>query len=57
MKIERKAAFAPRTSALALDLASLQAPCVGCDGCTGLCDALIDALTLPDLLLGKGRKA
>ncbi|MDA0961340.1 MAG: hypothetical protein O2898_00235 [Proteobacteria bacterium] len=56
MKIDRLAAFAPRTRALASDLAQLQGPCVGCTGCDGLCRDLIDTLVLPDIVLKKGRK-
>ena len=55
MKIDRFAAFAPRTRALASDLAILQGPCVGCTDCEGLCRDLIDALVLPDAVLKKGK--
>lgn len=56
MSIDRLAGFAPRTRALASDLAVLQGPCVGCTDCEGLCRELIEALVLPDVVLGKGRK-
>lgn len=55
MKIDRLVAFAPRTQSLASDLAMLQGPCVGCDGCMGMCRELIDALVLPDVILKKDR--
>ncbi len=56
MKIDRLAAFAPRTRALATDLALLKGPCVGCPGCDGLCRELIDMLVLPEAVLKKGHK-
>ena len=55
MKIDRAAAFAPRTQALAEGISQLQGPCVGCVGCNGLCNALIEAILLPELILSKGR--
>ena len=55
MKIDRLVAFAPRTQSLASDFAMLQGPCVGCDGCMGMCRELIDALVLPDVILKKDR--
>lgn len=54
MDINRKAAFAPRTRALASELAMLQGPCVGCEGCEGMCKELIEAIVLPDAILKKG---
>lgn len=54
MTIERELAFAPKTKALAQKIAALREPCVGCKHCTGLCEALIEALTLPEVLLGRG---
>ncbi|SMY06913.1 hypothetical protein [Flavimaricola marinus] len=53
MMIDRKIGFAPRTTAAAKDIAQLQGPCVGCSDCRGLCAALIEALTLPDIILSK----
>jgi len=41
-----------------MDHLSLQiGPCIGCNDCTGLCSALIDALTLPDIILNKTAKS
>ncbi len=54
MMIDRKTGHAPRAEALAREIAGLREPCVGCPGCTGLCPALIEALVLPDLLVGRG---
>ena len=56
MQIRRDIAHAPRTRALGRTVASLQDGCVGCASCSGLCTALLEALTLPDLVL-KGREA
>ncbi|WIY26942.1 hypothetical protein [Parasedimentitalea psychrophila] len=56
MKIRRDRAATPRIEHLALQVSSLQGPCVGCQNCTGLCMALIDALTLPDIILNKAIK-
>jgi len=53
MIIERKIANAPRTEALARDVAGLLGPCIGCTGCRGVCAAMIDAMVLPDLILAK----
>ncbi len=57
MKIDREIAFAPRTRALGRDVAALNEPCIGCDDCQGICAALIEAMTLPDAVLRKGRAA
>ena len=51
MQIDRKIAHAPRSRALASDMATMPSACVGCDGCQGICQSLIDAMLLPDLLL------
>ncbi len=53
MNISRKKSGTGRSDALASELSTLQGPCVGCRECTGLCNALIDALVLPDLILSK----
>ena len=51
MIVDRKIATAPRTEALAHDVAGLADPCIGCEGCRGVCAAMIDAMVLPDLIL------
>jgi hypothetical protein len=55
MKISRHRAPTPRMEHLALQISSLQGPCVGCQNCTGLCKELIDALTLPDIILNRAK--
>jgi hypothetical protein len=51
MKIERKIADSPRTRAIAARVSGLSGPCVGCRECRGLCEALLDALILPEIVL------
>jgi heterodisulfide reductase subunit C len=53
MNINRNKAGTHLTEALASEINALQGPCVGCSKCTGLCNALIDALVLPDLILSR----
>ncbi len=50
----RQIGHAPRTARLARELARLQTPCIGCSECRGLCHALIEALVLPEVILGRG---
>lgn len=56
MQIRRDIAYAPRARALGHELARLEGDCVGCKNCTGICTALLEALTLPDFVL-KEREA
>lgn len=51
MQAHRKVAYAPRTKALALETSQMIGPCVGCVGCRGICQALLDAMTLPEIVL------
>lgn len=53
MQISRTKSTAPKVQALASEVSGLQGPCVGCTNCVGLCEALIDALVLPDLILSR----
>lgn len=55
MKIDRRAAFAPRTHALAGKISQLQEPCVGCSDCVGMCAALIETMLIPDVVLHRER--
>lgn len=55
MTISRDIGHAPRTHALAAELNGLNGPCIGCQDCRGMCQALIEALMLPDLILGTRR--
>lgn len=57
MEIDRSRADTSRLSALSLEIAGLNGPCVGCENCDGLCMALIDALVLPDVILTKKRES
>ncbi|WP_425074543.1 hypothetical protein [Sagittula sp. S175] len=53
MESKRLVGHAPRTRAVGEELVSIQGPCIGCKGCTGLCAALIEALSVPDVVLGR----
>jgi len=55
MQISRSKATAPKVKALATEVSELQGPCVGCTNCMGLCEALIDTLVLPGLILSRKR--
>jgi hypothetical protein len=55
MNINRSKAETPRLNALSVEISQLNGPCVGCADCVGLCMALIDALTLPEVVLSKKR--
>ena len=55
MTITRSQGDTTRSTALAAEIAGLGAPCVGCSNCRGLCKALIEAIVIPDLVLGGAR--
>ena len=55
MIVTRSQTGTGQMAALARDLARLNAPCVGCADCRGLCRALIEAMVLPDLILHRRR--
>lgn len=55
MNIDRKTAYAPRTSALAGKISQLQEPCVGCTDCVGMCAALIETMLVPEVVLRRER--
>lgn len=55
MKIDREIGSAPKTVQLGQQIASMREPCVGCEGCKGLCAALIEMVTLPDAILDRER--
>lgn len=54
MTSERLIGHAPRSRALGEELTTIQGPCIGCKGCTGLCATLIEALSVPEVVLGRG---
>lgn len=56
MIINRTHPDVTNTNVLAMQLSDLHGPCVGCQGCKGLCTALIDALLVPDLVLSRKRE-
>jgi hypothetical protein len=55
MNVTRSQTGTGQMATLAQDLARLNAPCVGCADCRGLCRALIEAMVLPDLILNRRR--
>jgi len=54
MKITRSQAQTPCITALAHKMTTLNGPCIGCDGCQGICAELIETLTVPEVILTKG---
>ena len=55
MSITRSRGETRRTEALATQIAGMATPCVGCTNCRGLCQELIEAIVLPDLILNATR--
>lgn len=53
MTMKQVAGYAPRVTELARELGQLGC-CIGCDGCRGMCPALVEALALPDAILARG---
>lgn len=53
MDISRSQAETPNLDRLSVQINGLRTPCVGCSDCTGVCRALMDALTVPDAVLKK----
>ena len=56
MQMDQVVGYAPRTRSVADELSSLSNGCVGCTSCRGLCDALLDALLVPGLIVKGGGK-
>jgi hypothetical protein len=54
MHSDRLIGHAPNTQAMGTKLTTIQGGCIGCKGCTGLCLELIEALSVPDAVLGRG---
>ena len=55
MQIDRGKSDTRNAEALAAEIYGLQGPCVGCTDCVGLCEALIETLVLPDVVLSRKR--
>lgn len=53
MQIERQIANAPRTNAVGAAVVGLGGTCVDCTNCRGLCQALIEVMTFPDVILNR----
>lgn len=56
MQMELECGAAKRTTQLARDVASLDGPCIGCTECVGLCQALIEVMTMPEVILSRGAR-
>lgn len=46
-----------RTTTLAKEVPQLRGPCIACAECHGICEELIETLTLPDAILAKRKPA
>jgi hypothetical protein len=53
MQIDRQVANAPRTAEIGNSVSALGGTCVGCTNCRGLCQALIEVMTFPDVILNR----
>lgn len=51
MEVTRNTGDSPRAQHLARTIAQSNTTCIGCPGCKGLCQVLIEALTVPDTVL------
>lgn len=51
MDIDRSLPRNDHSQKLVTQLNEIYGPCVGCKECDGLCQALIDALMLPDMIV------
>jgi NAD-dependent dihydropyrimidine dehydrogenase PreA subunit len=51
MRADRKIAHAPRTAQIAQAVARMPSTCIGCTGCVGLCQAMLEVMMLPDVVL------
>ena len=51
MMTQRSIANAPRTTALAQDLSRMATTCIGCTDCGGVCQAVIEVVVLPQVIL------
>lgn len=56
MQRSHHVARAPLSRAARNEAARLRA-CIGCRGCTGICAALVELLSVPDAVLGTSRTA
>ncbi len=54
MEVNRNIGSAPKTAQVGREIATMPL-CVGCTECKGLCQALIEAVTLPDVILNRDR--
>lgn len=55
MTLNHKTGHAPRSRKVAKEIGDLQGACIGCPGCDGLCMALLDAMTVPEMILNRSK--
>ncbi|UYV36608.1 hypothetical protein N4R57_16630 [Rhodobacteraceae bacterium D3-12] len=53
LTITRRRAQTDRVEAVASKVAGLGTPCIGCSDCRGLCQALIEVMVVPEVVLGE----
>lgn len=51
LTITRRRGETDRVEAIATRVAGLGVPCVGCSDCRGLCQALIEVMVVPEVVL------
>lgn len=49
--LEHRIAHAPRVRALAKDMSCMTTTCIGCTDCGGICQAMVDVVMVPRLVL------
>lgn len=51
--VKRLVGHAPQVASVADTLSQMKGPCIGCPRCQGLCQALIDVVVVPKVILSK----
>ncbi|MEN9062934.1 hypothetical protein [Ponticoccus litoralis] len=53
MQTKRLCGHAPHAREMSREILN-SGPCLGCPGCRGICAALIEALSVPEVVLNRG---
>jgi dissimilatory sulfite reductase (desulfoviridin) alpha/beta subunit len=53
MEIERQIANAPKTAAIGVALSKEGGSCLGCTNCRGMCQALLEVMSFPEVVLNR----
>jgi hypothetical protein len=53
MEVERQIANAPKTTAVGVAVSEMGGNCIGCTNCRGLCQALIEVMSFPEVVLNR----